>query len=275
VCQQVQNRGTKGRLSQAEEQRTQCVSRCKTEGPRAGTYTLNAVSTGAKWRDQGQALTNWRAEDTVCQQMQNRGIKGRHSHPGQQRTQCVSRCKTDEPRAGTHFLKSRGCSALAGAKWRDQRKAVTNWRTEDMACQQMQNRGTEGRHSPTGEQRMCSVRGAGTTIDIISTLTRLWIYGNGTRLLSTRSSMFFAWIVNMGWTLHWELRYSLNALCQYTHCLTARLTLSSKLLLCTVKSIKVTASSFNAPAISSTSSLHHMFGLCISTKQTLAHSQDI
>jgi hypothetical protein len=123
VCQQVQNGGTESRHSLAGEQRTQCVSRHKTEGLSAGTHSLesrgHSVSAGAKQRDRGQALTLWRAEDTVCQQVQNGGTEGRHSLSGEQRAQCVSRCKTEGLRAGTHQLESRGCSVSAGAKWRD------------------------------------------------------------------------------------------------------------------------------------------------------------
>jgi hypothetical protein len=60
VCQQAQNGGTEGRHSPTESRG-------------------HSVSAGTKWRDRGQALTNWRAEDTVCQQVQNRGTEGRHS----------------------------------------------------------------------------------------------------------------------------------------------------------------------------------------------------
>jgi hypothetical protein len=157
VCQQAQNRGIEGRHSPAGEQRTQCVSRHKMEGPRVGTHFLESrghgVLAGTKRRDQGQALTSWRAEDVVCQQVQNRGTEGRHSLPGEQRTWCVSRCQMERPRAGTHRLKSRGCNVSAGTKWRDQGQALTNWRAEDVVCQQVQNRGTEGRHSLPREQR--------------------------------------------------------------------------------------------------------------------------
>jgi hypothetical protein len=43
------------------------------------------------------------------QQVQNRGIKGRHSLPKEQRMQCVSRCKIEGPRADTYQLDSKGC----------------------------------------------------------------------------------------------------------------------------------------------------------------------
>jgi hypothetical protein len=157
VCQQVKNGGAEGMHSQTGEQRTWCVSRCKMKGPRAGTRFLESrghgVSAGAKWRDQGQALTFWRVEDMVCQQVQNGGTKGRHSLPGEQRMWCVSRCKMEGQRAGTHFLESRGCGVSAGTKQRDQRQALTSWRAEDAVCQQVQNRGTEGRCSLSEEQR--------------------------------------------------------------------------------------------------------------------------
>jgi hypothetical protein len=101
----------------------QYVSRHKTEGLRAGTHVLESrgrsVLAGTKQRDRGQALTHWRAEDAVCQQVQNRGTKGRHSQTGEQRTQWVSRHKMEGPRAGTHRLESRGCGVSAGTKWRD------------------------------------------------------------------------------------------------------------------------------------------------------------
>jgi hypothetical protein len=156
VCQQAQNKGTEGKHSQPGEQRMWCVSRCKTEGSRANTHFLDSkgcsVSAGAKWRDQGQALTNWRAEDVVCQQVQNgdqgqaltawraedgvcwqvqnRGTEGRHSRPGEQRMQCVSRRKTEGLRAGTHKLESRGRGVSAGTSWRDRGQALTCWRAE-------------------------------------------------------------------------------------------------------------------------------------------------
>ena len=99
------------------------------EGQRAGTHFLESrgcsVSAGTKWRDRGQALTNWRAEDMVHQQAQNRGTEGRHSLSEEQRTQCVSRHKIEEQREGTHFLVSRGHSVSAGTKWRDSRQALT------------------------------------------------------------------------------------------------------------------------------------------------------
>jgi hypothetical protein len=123
VCQQVQNGGTEGRHSLPGEQRMRCVSRHKMKGLRAGTHQLESrgcsVSAGAKRRDRGQALTGWRAEDAVCQPAQKGGTKGRHSLPGEQRMQCVSRCKMEGPRAGTHFLESRGRGVSAGAKQRD------------------------------------------------------------------------------------------------------------------------------------------------------------
>jgi hypothetical protein len=93
----------------------------------------------------------------VCQQAQNRGTEGRHSPPGEQRMQCVSRHKIERLRTGTHQLESRGPSVSAGTKWRDQGQALTNWRAEDPVYEQVQNGGTEGRHSPTEEWRMCSV----------------------------------------------------------------------------------------------------------------------
>jgi hypothetical protein len=181
VCQQAQNQGTKGSYSPAGEQSLQCVSRCKTEGQNAGTHRLGSrgctvsagkntgrhslpaeqrsrcfskckikghmagthqleirgcsVSAGGKWRDRGQALTNWRTEDTVNEQVQNGGTEGRHSPVGEQRTRCVSRCKMERPRVGTHFLKSRRCIMSAGTKRRVRWQAPTNWRTEDAVCQ--------------------------------------------------------------------------------------------------------------------------------------------
>jgi hypothetical protein len=102
----------RGRHSQPGEQRTRCVSK-------------------HKWRDQGQALTGWRAEDVVCQ-----------------------RRRVEGPRAGTHALESRGRGVSAGAKQRDRGQALTGWRAEDAVGQQTQNGGTEGRHSLPGQQRM-------------------------------------------------------------------------------------------------------------------------
>jgi hypothetical protein len=107
------------------------------------------VSAGVKQRDRGQALTGWRAEDMVCQQVQNGGTKGRHSLPGEQKTWCVSKCRTERQRAGTHPLESRGCGVSAGTKQRDRGQALTIWRVEDTVCQQVQNGGTKGRHSQT------------------------------------------------------------------------------------------------------------------------------
>jgi hypothetical protein len=57
------------------------------------------------------------------------------------------------PRAGTHRLKSRGHSVLEGVKQKDQGKALTNWRAQDMVCQQAQNRATKDRHSLAEEKR--------------------------------------------------------------------------------------------------------------------------
>jgi hypothetical protein len=92
------------------------------KGSRAGTHFLErggcSVSVGAKQMDQGQALTDWRAEDMVCQQTQNRETKCMHSQAGEQRMQCISRCKLKKPRAGTHKLKSREYG-VSGAKQRD------------------------------------------------------------------------------------------------------------------------------------------------------------
>jgi hypothetical protein len=159
-CKQVKKMREGFRHSLPGEWRMYGVSRHKAENPRAGIHILKSrgcvVSAGAKWRNQGQALTNWRVI-TVCQQAQNRGTMGRHSHPGEQRTWCVSRHKMKGPKAGTHILKSRGCGVSAGAKWKDQEQALTYWRAEDVACQQAQNGGTKGRHSQTGEQRMWCV----------------------------------------------------------------------------------------------------------------------
>ena len=112
--------------------------------------------------DRGQALTSWRAEDTVYwQQVQNGGIEGRHSLPKQQRTWCVSKCKMksrhsqtreqrtcsvsrhnmEGQRAGTHLLERRGHGVLAGSKQRDQGQPLTSWRAEDMVCQETQTKG--------------------------------------------------------------------------------------------------------------------------------------
>jgi hypothetical protein len=57
-------------------------------------------------------------------------------------------------RAGTHILESRGCGVSADAKQRDRGQALTHWRVKDAVCQQAQNRGTEGKQSWPGEQRM-------------------------------------------------------------------------------------------------------------------------
>ena len=133
----------------------QCVSRCKTEGPSTGTHTLESrrcgVSAGTKQRDRGQALTDWRAEDAVYQQVQNGGTEDRHSPAEEQGMWCVSRCKTERLRAGTHFLESRGCGVSAGTKQRDRGQVLTIWRVEDTVCQQVQNRGTKDGHSLPGE----------------------------------------------------------------------------------------------------------------------------
>jgi hypothetical protein len=120
------------RHSQTGEQRTWCVGRHKRRG-------------------QGLAFTSWRAEDVVCQQVQNRGTKGRHSRTGEQRMWYVSRRKMEGPRTGTHQLESRGRGVAAGTKQRDRGQALTGWRAEDAVGQQAQNGGTEGRHPRTGE----------------------------------------------------------------------------------------------------------------------------
>ena len=78
----------------------------------------------------GRQLTFWRAEDVVYQQVKNGGIKGRHSPAGEQRVQCVSRCKTEGSRADTHKLDSRGRAVSAGTAWRDRRRALMNWRAD-------------------------------------------------------------------------------------------------------------------------------------------------
>jgi hypothetical protein len=88
----------------------------------------------------------------VCQQAQNRVTKGRHSQTEEQRTWCVSRYKIEELRTGTHTLESRGCGVSAGTKQRDRGQALTDWRVEDVVCQQAQNRGTKSRHSLPEEQ---------------------------------------------------------------------------------------------------------------------------
>jgi hypothetical protein len=135
MCQQAQNGGTEGRHSPTEEQRMWSVSRHKTEGQRAGTHTLKSrghgVSAGSQRRDQGQAL----------HQLESRG--------------CGLSAGTKQSDLGQalHQLESRRHGVSAGAKWRDRGQALTNWRAEDMVCQQAQNRGTNGRHSPTGKQR--------------------------------------------------------------------------------------------------------------------------
>jgi hypothetical protein len=62
----VQNGGIKSRHSQTGQQRMHCVGRHSMEGQKVGTHKLESrgcyVSAGAKQRDQGQALTHWRAD---------------------------------------------------------------------------------------------------------------------------------------------------------------------------------------------------------------------
>ena len=127
------------------------------EGGTAGTHQLesggHSVSAGTKRREGQQALTSWRAEDTVCEQAQNGGRDSRHSRAREHRMWCVSRRKTEGGTAGTHGLESGGHSVSAGTKQREGWQALTNWRVEDAVCQQAQNGGRDSRHSRTGERR--------------------------------------------------------------------------------------------------------------------------
>src|SRR6266540_1823237 len=143
--------------SPSGEQRRQFVSRHETEGGTAGTHPLESrggrVSAGTKQREGRLALTSWRAEEAGCQQARNRGRDGWHSQPGEQRRQGVSRHETEGGTAGTHILESRGGRVSAGTKQREGRLALTIWRAEEAGCQQARNRGRDGWHSQSGEQR--------------------------------------------------------------------------------------------------------------------------
>jgi hypothetical protein len=53
-------------------------------------------------------------------------------------------------RAGTYFLKKQRMQWVAGAKQSNQGKLLTNW---SVTCQHAENRGTDGRHLLSREQR--------------------------------------------------------------------------------------------------------------------------
>src|SRR6266540_3795722 len=143
--------------SPSGEEWMQGVTGDETEGGTVGTHPLESrggrVSAGTKRREGRLALTNWRAEEAGCQQARNGGRDGWHSPAGEQRRQGVSRHETEGGTAGTHLLESRGGRVSAGTKRREGRLALTSWRAEEAGCQQARNRGRDGWHSRSGEQR--------------------------------------------------------------------------------------------------------------------------
>jgi hypothetical protein len=112
------------------------------------------MSAGTKWRDQGQALTNWRAEDAVCQQTQNGGTEGRHSQAEEQRTQCVRGAEQRDQGQALMDWRVDDVVCQQVQNGGIEGRQLTFWRAEDAVCQQVQNGWIEGRHSPAGEQRM-------------------------------------------------------------------------------------------------------------------------
>ena len=66
------------------------------------------MSAGLKHTKAQQPLTSWRAKNRHCQQDWNTPRHSSHSHPGEPRTGIVSRIKTHQGTAATHFLESQG-----------------------------------------------------------------------------------------------------------------------------------------------------------------------
>ena len=94
------------------------------------------------------------------------------------------------------------------------------------------------------------------------------INGNWERQSSTTLFLSLSTNPGPGWALQCLLRLCWHHLFNWcTHRFRALLTLSSKLLLCTAKSIDATTSSFNVAAVFSIRSSQRLFGMCIPVKE--------
>ncbi|KAH9000531.1 hypothetical protein EDB86DRAFT_3135000 [Lactarius hatsudake] len=138
--QQASNTASHGSHSRTGEPRTGVVSRLQTQRATAATHGLEsrgqASSAGFKHSEPRQPLTDWRAEDRRRQQASNTASHGSHSRTGEPRTGVVSRLQTQRATAATHGLESRGQASSAGFKHSEPRQPLTDWRAEDIRCQQ-------------------------------------------------------------------------------------------------------------------------------------------
>ena len=137
-CQQAWNTARHSSHSLPGEPRTGIVSRLETQQSTAATHFLEGqgqvLSTGLKHSKAQQPLTNWRAKDRHCQQAWNTGRHSSHLQSGEPRTGIVSRLKTQQGTAATHFLESQEKALLAGLKHSKAQQPLTLWRAKDRHC---------------------------------------------------------------------------------------------------------------------------------------------
>jgi hypothetical protein len=112
-----------------------------------------AWSAGQNWSKAPQPLTGWRIKDRHDQQARIAARHHSHSHPGEPRTDMISRLELQQGTTATHILKSQGQARSAGQNWSKASQPLTNWRVKDRHDQQADIAARHHSHSLAGNPR--------------------------------------------------------------------------------------------------------------------------